>query len=134
MISPLLHVIAIVLSFCLAACSPLLEKRAESTTADTLYPSALYLQAIDEIASTGTGPALEELQRKHPESPLTAKASALAELVRSRQNLDERIKALTHERAKLQEENKHLQWEIRLLTDDLENLRKLIIEMEMRRK
>jgi predicted RNase H-like nuclease (RuvC/YqgF family) len=129
----LLHV-AIALAFYLTACSPLLEKPMKPYAETAPQSADLYLLAIDEIVSGGTGPVLEELQREHPESPLTAKASALAELVRSRQNLDERIKALTRERAKLQQENTHLQGEIRLLTDDLENLRKLIIEMEMRRK
>jgi hypothetical protein len=87
----------------------------------------LFLQAVDETSSAAPGPALEALRRDYPDSPWTAKAQGFADLNRTRETLEIKIQTLQQDKNRLLQEN-------RKLKEDLDKLKKLVIEMEKRRK
>jgi hypothetical protein len=87
----------------------------------------LFLQATDEISSGRTGPALDTLRHDYPDSPWTAKAQNFLELDQAQETLEIKVQTL-------QQEKSHLLQENRKLKEDLDQLRKLVIETERRRK
>jgi hypothetical protein len=87
----------------------------------------LFLQAVDETSSAAPGTALDTLRRNYPDSPWTAKAQALADLNRTREALEIKVQTLQQDKNRLLQEN-------RKLKEDLDKLKKLVIEMEQRRK
>jgi hypothetical protein len=87
----------------------------------------LFLQAVDETSSAAPGTALETLWRDYPDSPWTAKAQGFSDLSRTRESLEIKVQTLQQDKNRLLQEN-------RKLKDDLDKLKKLVIEMEKRRK
>jgi hypothetical protein len=87
----------------------------------------LFLQALDETSSAAPGTALERLRRDYPDSQWTAKALTIADLNRTRETLENKNQSLQQDKNRLLQEN-------RKLKDDLEKLKKLVIDMEKRRK
>ena len=87
----------------------------------------LFLQAVDETSSAAPGAALDTLRRDYPDSPWTAKAQAWDDLNRAREALEIKIQTLQQDKNRLVQEN-------RKLKEDLDKLKKLVIEMEKRRQ
>jgi hypothetical protein len=87
----------------------------------------LFLQATDEISSGRTGPALDTLRHDYPDSPWTTKAQNFVKLNKAQETLEIKVQTLQLEKSHLLQEN-------RKLKEDLDQLRKLVIETERRRK
>lgn len=103
-------------------CSPLPKYPGDRSAAHELF-----LQATDEISSGRTGPALDTLRHDYPDSPWTAKAQNFVELNKAQETLEIKVQTLQQEKSRLLLEN-------RKLKEDLDQLRKLVIDTERRRK
>lgn len=110
------------LAILIAACSALPKLPGTGPPADELF-----LQALDEISADTPGTAFDTLQRTYPESPWAVSALSINELRHTRDTQEARIRGL-------QQENNRLLQENRRLKEDLENLKKLVIETEKHRR
>jgi len=87
----------------------------------------LFLKAVDETSPAAPGSALDALLRDCPNSPWTAKAQKIADFNRTRETLEIKVQALQQDKNRLLQENHKVK-------EDLDKLKKLVIEMEKRRK
>ncbi len=94
----------------------------------------LFLKSFEQLAQSDDSPALETLRKAHPESVWTKKANALAELYRSLRRAERgRAKAQSDLRA-CRSAQKRRQEQIDRLKNDLQKMKDLVIEMELRSK
>lgn len=114
--------LTLTLVFLIAACSALPKLPEAHPPADELF-----LQALGEISAATPGAALDMLRRDYPDSPWTASAQSINELQQAHDAQEARIRSLQQEKNRLLQEN-------RKLKEDMEKLRKLVIETERRRR
>ncbi len=91
---------------------------------------ALFKEGAEEIASNNPPKSLERLKEKYPESPWAERAKTLGELWEVREKLLREQNKL----GKCNEKSRALDKEIRELRADIDRLKRLMIEMELRSK
>ncbi|HKK01871.1 MAG TPA: hypothetical protein VJ955_06845 [Desulfuromonadales bacterium] len=89
----------------------------------------LFLQGLDELTATGGSPSFATLHRRHPQSPWTARADQVVKLCAKPAA---RLKELRNEIQRCSRDKTRLKDQIKHLRDDLDKIKKLLIEMEMR--
>lgn len=116
-----------------AACSPTIVPL---TLRDPAEP--LFVRVLEGTASE-RAEALAAMKKEHPDSPWTSRARTAAELLRTRDTLQQKVKQAEHEKGALQQEKtvcqqdyQGLQQESSRLREDLDKLKKLLIDMEKR--
>jgi hypothetical protein len=91
----------------------------------------LILQVLDEFTTGPSTAKLLELERLYPQHPMTSRLRALADaLGQSKQQ----IASLQQDKTRCLKDQNRLAKEFRELQEDQEKLRKLVIEMEKRRR
>lgn len=110
------------LALAAAACGSLPKHPGGPPAADELF-----LQALGEMSANTTGTAFDTLRKEYPDSPWTASARSISELRQACDAQDVRVRSLQQDKSRLLQEN-------RKLKDDLEKLRKLVIETERHRR
>jgi hypothetical protein len=118
----IIHILLLALAAFSTACSSL-----PKSPGDRPPEHQLFLQAVDETSSAAPGTVLDTLRRDYPDSPWTAQAQALADLSQAREALEIKIQTLQQDKNRLLQEN-------RKLKEDMDKLKKLVIDMEKRRK
>jgi hypothetical protein len=91
----------------------------------------LFLQAIGELAEGRSTASLVELERLYPGSEKAKLARNLGEAFIQLKLLNTQLQK---EKSRCQQEKDRLARDFRQLQEDQEKLRKLVIEMEMRRR
>jgi hypothetical protein len=104
---------------------------AQRSAAPSLAEQQLFLRFIDELPNEHPSAALSELERLYPQRPTTERARILAETFAKRQLL---IIQMQKDRSRCQQEKERLAKDFRQLQEDHEKLRKLVVEMEKRRR
>lgn len=131
---------ALALLLAATACTPTIIPL---TLRDPAEP--LFVRVLEGTAAERTE-ALATLKKDHLESPWTTRARTVAELLRTRDTLAQKLKQVEQEkgtaqqergtaqqeRALCQQENQVLEQESARLREDLEKLKKLLINMEKR--
>lgn len=107
------------------------EPLAPPPAAPTPAEQPLFLQVIDELVNDRPPTALVELERLYPQTPQTEHARTLADAFAKRQ---QQITQLQKEKSRCQLEKDRLSKDFRQLQEDQEKLRKLVIDMEKRRR
>lgn len=123
MISSLLRcLLPLTLALLVVACAALPRLSGSPPPADELF-----LQALGEMPTATAEEAFETLRREYPDSPWTSSAQSIKNLQQAHAAQDAKIQALQQDKSRLLQEN-------RKLKEDLEKLRKLVIETERRRR
>ncbi|OHB32922.1 MAG: hypothetical protein A2X84_04870 [Desulfuromonadaceae bacterium GWC2_58_13] len=91
-----------------------------------------FFRFIDAETATERKQALQALQHDFPQNPLTARAIKLDQLESARSEQQTKIKKLTAELKQCREENSQKENDNGALRKDMEQLKQLVIEMEMR--
>lgn len=89
----------------------------------------LFLKGLDELTATGTSPSFAVLRRQYPHSPWTTRADEVASLCAKPAD---RLKRLKGELQQCSRDKTHLNEQIKHLKEDLDKLKQILIEMEMR--
>jgi hypothetical protein len=111
--------------FCLAAagCLPAVGKPSAAT---------LFSQGVEEVAAGREPQSLTALVQLHPQSPWAERARVLTALSEEHQRLLERAQSAERELANCRRDARQNEGELGRLRQDLEKLKKLVIEMEKR--
>jgi septal ring factor EnvC (AmiA/AmiB activator) len=91
-----------------------------------------FFRFIDAETATERKQALQALQQDFPQNPLTSRATKLDQLEAARAEQPAKIKKLTSELKQCKEENLQKETDNAALRKDMEQLKQLVIEMEMR--
>lgn len=98
----------------------------------------LFVRVLEGTA-TERAEALAALKEEHPGSPWTARARAAADLHRQRESQSQKLRQAEQERSRCRQENEdllaeaaRLNAETARLREDLDKLKKLLIDMEKR--
>ncbi|MBE0596024.1 MAG: hypothetical protein IH614_02000 [Desulfuromonadales bacterium] len=100
-------------------------------------PEPLFDQFLQELAAGGPEEALLKLRGDYPQSPWTLRAEAVVGVVASRETAaregaSRRLKTLERDLAASRRETESQRTELARLKRDLEDLKQLVIEMELR--
>jgi uncharacterized protein YlxW (UPF0749 family) len=102
-----------------------------------LSPSAtapaeqLFLDVVADLANDRAPAAMVELERLYPQSQATASARTLVDAFAK---LQQQVTQLQKEKSRCQQEKDRLSKDLRQLQEDQEKLRKLVVDMEKRRR
>jgi hypothetical protein len=91
----------------------------------------LFLQVLDSLANDRPPAALADLEHLYPQSQTAILARRLADTFGK---LQQQNAVLQKDKNRLQQDKDRLTKDFRKLQEDQENLRKLVLEMEMRRR
>jgi hypothetical protein len=91
----------------------------------------LFLQVVGDLANDRSPAALLELERLYPEHQATVRARTLVDAFAK---LQQQITQLQKEKTRCQQERDRLSKDFRKLQEDQEKLRKLVVDMEKRRR
>ena len=89
----------------------------------------LFLQGLDELTTTGVSPSFATLHHQYPHSPWTVRATQISTLCTKPAA---RLNQLKGELQQCSRDKTRLNEQIKQLRDDLDKLKQLLIEMEMR--
>lgn len=92
---------------------------------------SLFLTYLEGPASDRTE-ALARLNAEYSQSPWAARAQRVSDMRAARDSQGQRVRLLEQEKTRCLQEKESLEEEARRLRDDLEKLKKLLIDMEMR--
>lgn len=99
-------------------------------------PEALFDQTLEESSAEDRAEALETLQQLYPQSEWTHRAESLARTVAEREtathDTTRRLRAAEKELAVSRRESENLRLELTQAKKDLEELKRLVIERELR--
>jgi hypothetical protein len=91
----------------------------------------LFLQVLDSLANDRPPAALADIEHLYPQSQSAILARRLADTIAK---LHQQNAVLQKDKLRLQQDKDRLTKDFRQLQEDQENLRKLVLEMEMRRR
>jgi len=109
-----------------------LPKQLRPAVLDEARQQGAFFRYLDAETATERKIALQALQRDFAQSPLTARAIGLDKLDAARTEQQVKIKKLVAELKRCREENTQRETDNAALRKDLEQLKQLFIEMEIR--
>ncbi len=95
---------------------------------------ALFDQGLKEMAGDKNPKSLAELQKRFPQSPWARRAGVLNRLSAARQRTDKQLQAMEQGLTDCRTKSRKDQEELLRLRNDLEALKRLVIETEKRAK
>ena len=128
----LLCSLLLLLQGCLAPGQSPQEPAAPAAASAAPTAETLFLQGLEELEQKTSPPAFDELHRSFPGSAWTLKTEFLTELSSSRRQLAGEIRRLRKELASEQKRREQANAEIDKLQGDLQRMKEVLIETELR--